>query len=167
MVRLYANAYPNEVLGLVLVDAVPDGLGGLLTPEEYATFEQLSTQPPPGLEDYRDLEYVDFVAASDLVHQKSIEQPLPPMPLAVLARGLAIDLPPNAPPGFSAVFERAWREGEEQLAALTPDAHYIVAASSEHYIQQEQSDLVIDAIQQVVTAVRDPDTWYCATGRER
>jgi pimeloyl-ACP methyl ester carboxylesterase len=55
MVRLYASTYPNEVAGMVLVDAVPDGLPALLGPADYATFEQLTTQPPPGLEGYRDL----------------------------------------------------------------------------------------------------------------
>jgi pimeloyl-ACP methyl ester carboxylesterase len=160
MVRLYASTYPNEVAGMVLVDAVPDGLPTLLGTEDYAIFEQLTTQPPPGLEGYRDLEYVDFLAASNLVHQASVEQPLPPVPLAVLARGLAIALPPNAPPGFSAVFEQAWRQGEQELASLTPDARYTVAAASEHYILQEQSALVIEAIQQVVAGVRNPDTWY-------
>jgi hypothetical protein len=85
------------------------------------------------------------------------------MPLAVLARGLAIDLPANAPPGFSTLFEQAWRQGEEELAMLTPDARYTVATNSEHYILQEQSGLVTEAIQQVVAGVRDPDTWYDLT----
>jgi pimeloyl-ACP methyl ester carboxylesterase len=163
MVRLYASTYPGEVSGMVLVDAVPDGLPALLSAEDYATFEQLTTQPPPGLEDYGDLEYVDFLAASNLVHQQSVEQPLPPMPMAILARGLPIDLPSNAPPGFSAEFEQAWRQGEEELAALTPDARFTVAAESDHYIQQEQSALVTEAIRQVVAGVRDPDTWFDLT----
>jgi pimeloyl-ACP methyl ester carboxylesterase len=160
MVRLYASTFPNEVAGMVLVDAVPDGLPALVSPADYAIFNQLTTQPPPGLEGYRDLEYVDFLAASNLVHQTSVEQPLPPMPLAVLARGLAIDLPPNAPPGFSSLFEQAWRQGEKELVVLIPEARYTVATNSEHYILQEQSGLVTEAIRQVVAGVRNPDTWY-------
>jgi hypothetical protein len=82
------------------------------------------------------------------------------MPLAVLARGLAIDLPPNAPPGFSSLFEQAWRQGEKELVVLIPEARYTVATNSEHYILQEQSGLVTEAIRQVVAGVRNPDTWY-------
>jgi len=37
-----------------------------------------------------------------------------------------------------------------------PDARVVRVADSGHYIQGEQPELVIDAIRQVVDAVRDP-----------
>jgi pimeloyl-ACP methyl ester carboxylesterase len=64
------------------------------------------------------------------------------------------------PAGFSpAAFEAAWREGQDELAALVPDAHHVIAKESDHYIQIEQPDLVIDAVRQVIEAVRDPASW--------
>jgi pimeloyl-ACP methyl ester carboxylesterase len=47
----------------------------------------------------------------------------------------------------------------EQLATLATDARYWVGATSGHYVQQDQPELVIEAIRQVVTGVREPDTW--------
>jgi hypothetical protein len=38
-------------------------------------------------------------------------------------------------------------------------ARRAIANESDHYIQLEQPDLVIDAVQQVVTEVRDPASW--------
>jgi pimeloyl-ACP methyl ester carboxylesterase len=42
---------------------------------------------------------------------------------------------------------------------LLPDARQTIATESDHYIQLEQPDLVIDAVRQVVEGVRDPGTW--------
>jgi hypothetical protein len=35
----------------------------------------------------------------------------------------------------------------------------VIAAESGHYVQLQQPELVVDAIQQVIDAVRDPSTW--------
>jgi len=40
-----------------------------------------------------------------------------------------------------------------------PDAHYGVAELSGHNIHQDQPELVIEAVRQVVEAVRDPGSW--------
>jgi pimeloyl-ACP methyl ester carboxylesterase len=64
------------------------------------------------------------------------------------------------PAGFSqGGFEAAWRKGQDELAALLPDARHVIATESDHYIQIEQPDLVIDAVRAVVEAVRDPASW--------
>jgi pimeloyl-ACP methyl ester carboxylesterase len=56
----------------------------------------------------------------------------------------------------------------KDLATLVPDARFTVASESGHDIHQDQPELVIEAIQQVLQGVRNPDTWYslaacCAT----
>ena len=43
--------------------------------------------------------------------------------------------------------------------AATPGARLVVAAESGHYVQIDQPELVIDAIRQVVEAVREPADW--------
>lgn len=40
-----------------------------------------------------------------------------------------------------------------------PDGRLVVAEQSGYFIPGDQPDLVIDAIRQVVEAVRDPSTW--------
>jgi pimeloyl-ACP methyl ester carboxylesterase len=158
--RLYASDYPDDVAGMVLVDAWPEEMPALLGPKQWAAYVRLAEPPPPGLENYRDLETVDFGAASTTMRQAAAAHPLRRMPLVVLSRGKPVQLPPNVPADFSpAAFEAAWRAGQTLLAALEPDALHVIAADSDHYIQLEQPALVIAAIRKVVDAVRDPSSW--------
>ncbi len=155
--RLYAATYPDEVAGLVLVDAWPEDLEAVLGPAQWAAYVDLATPPAPGLEGYADLELVDFEAASARMREALKSAPLRPMPLYVISRWKPVRLPPGSPTAFSPdAFEAAWREGQRRLAALHPDARYQIAAESDHCIQIEQPVLVVDAIRAVVDAARDP-----------
>jgi len=158
--RLYASTYPGEVAGLVLVDAWPEAMPKLLGPEQWKAYEALAAPPPPGLEAYRDLESVDFGAASERMAQAAAAAALNDIPLFVLSRNKPVALPPNVPASFSQeAFETAWRQGQDQLASLLPNSRHAIAQESDHYIQIEQPDLVIDAVREVVDAVRDPSRW--------
>jgi pimeloyl-ACP methyl ester carboxylesterase len=158
--RLYAATYPGEVAGLLLVDAWPETLPALLGSDQWAAYVKLAAPPPPGLEAYRDLELVDFAAASARMAEAAASRPLQAEPLFVLSRGKPVQLPPDVPGDFSPeAFEKAWREGQNQLAGLVPGARKEIAGQSDHYIQIEQPDLVIDAERAVVDAVRDPASW--------
>ena len=120
---------------------------------------KLAEPPPPGL-DYRDLELVDFAAASARMVEVAARRPLQNMPLFVLSRASPVALPPNVPADFSlSKFEKAWAEGQNELAALLPDTRHEIAEQSDHYIQIEQPDLVVEAVRAVVEAVRDPASW--------
>ena len=159
IVRLYASTYPAEVAGLVLVDALP-AVEQWLTPEQWAGYQQLLNQRPADLADYRDLETIDLDASAAQMREAAAAAPLRSLPLVVLTRVRPLDLPPDLPADFSAeALERAWAAGQAELAALAPDARRVVATESGHGIQLDQPDLVIDAIRQVVDAVRDPRTW--------
>ncbi len=158
--RLYAATYPGSVAGLVLIDAWPEAMPKLLGPKQWQAYEALSALPPPGLEAYRDLETIDFGAASERMAEAASDQPLSGIPLFVLSRAKPVALPPNVPADFSpSAFEAAWRKGQDALAALEPDAKHVVATESDHYVQIEQPDLVVDAVRQVVEAVRDKASW--------
>jgi hypothetical protein len=85
------------------------------------------------------------------------------MPLIVLTHGqpVSTQIPAGVtPPDFrwEAVNQVAL-ELQADLASLVPGAQQVIAKESGHYIQLEQPDLVIEAIRQVVVAVRDPETW--------
>jgi pimeloyl-ACP methyl ester carboxylesterase len=159
-VRLYAATYPDEVVGLVLVDAWYEGLQELLTPEQWAAYVRVTSAVPPELATYRDLETIDFAGASAAMQRAAAAQSLGSLPLAVLAKGQSFGLT-DAELGFSAeALDRAWRAAQERLATLVPRARYSVAGESGHYIELQQPALVIEAIRQVVAGVRDRDTWY-------
>jgi hypothetical protein len=69
-------------------------------------------------------------------------------------------MPADLPGGLTGEgLERAWTVEQDRLATLLPGTRHVIARESEHYIQLHQPELVIDAIQQVVDAVRDPSTW--------
>ncbi len=87
-------------------------------------------------------------------------EPLRPLPLFIISRAKPVQLPPNVPSALSpTAFEAAWREGQSRLAALLPDARREIATESDHYVQVEQPELVIEAICALVEAVRDPAAW--------
>jgi pimeloyl-ACP methyl ester carboxylesterase len=159
MVRLFTATYPDDVVGMVLVDAWYEGLESLLTPEEWAAYVRLNSALPPELAGYTDYETIDFADASATMRRAAESSPLRPMPLVVLSHGQPFGLD-EAALGFSPdALERAWATAQAELASLTPDARHIVAERSGHYIQLDEPELVIDTIRQVVEAVRDPATW--------
>ncbi|MCC7023060.1 MAG: alpha/beta hydrolase [Thermomicrobiales bacterium] len=162
--RLYAATYPDDVAGIVLVDAWQEDLPEILGSEEWAAYEALAAPAPPGLDGYADLEQIDFGTASSMLREAADARPLSPMPLVVISRGRPVQLPPDVPADFSPeAFERGWSEGQDRLAALLPNARHEIAARSDHYVQIEQPDLVIAAVKAVVDAVRDPASWERVT----
>jgi len=159
VVRLFASTVPDEVIGLVLVDAAQEEfwtkLKALVTSEQW---EGMITATPPELADYRDVEKLDVDASAVEMRRVAAARPLRPLPLIVLSRGLPMELPPDMsaklPANFSAEQERIWRDCQDKLVALVPRAQHVVATKSGHYIQTTEPDLVIAAVRQVVEAVR-------------
>jgi hypothetical protein len=64
-------------------------------------------------------------------------------------------LPADVPQNFGYVTDAAQKEAQEKLAHLVPSAKHLTNTSSGHEIHKEQPQLVIDAIRQVVDAVRE------------
>ena len=95
--RLYASTYPNEVVGMVLVDALSEKVRSGLTPEQWKLYMIILTKPPPGLEKYKDIETIDLNASFDQIEKAATAQPLRPIPLFVLTAGQPFDLSPLQP----------------------------------------------------------------------
>ena len=160
--RLYASTYPNEVVGMVLVDALSEKVRTGLTPEQWKLYVNFGfTKPTPGLEKYKDIETLDVNASLDQMEKAASAKPLRPMPLFVLTQGQPFDLSPwqPLPADFPGALNKAWHTAQDALATLAPNAKHKIATKSSHYIQAQEPQLVIDAIKQVVEAVRNPATW--------
>src|SRR5829696_9500117 len=157
--RLYATTYPEEVVGMVLVDAthednwarLEEEIGPELWPQ---AVEQFTQAVAAGV-----LEPLDLEATAAEVRDAREDRPLRPMPLVVLTH----TQPPEAGsllPGLSVeASERGWREQQADLTTLLPNSRQILAEESGHYIQRDQPDLVVDAITDVIEAVRNPSHW--------
>jgi pimeloyl-ACP methyl ester carboxylesterase len=81
--RLYASTYPDEVSGLVLVDALSEGLRDAETPEQWATQRKLiEGDVREGVAQYPALETIDVDRSFD---QMRAAAPLRQLPLVVLS----------------------------------------------------------------------------------
>jgi CubicO group peptidase (beta-lactamase class C family)/pimeloyl-ACP methyl ester carboxylesterase len=163
--RLYASTYSNEIVGMVLVDALSENVRTGLTPERWKLYVNFGfTKPTPGLEKYKDIETLDVNASLDQMEKAASAEPLRPMPLFVLTQGQPFDLSPwqPLPADFPGALNKAWHSAQDELATLVPSAKHKTATKSSHYIQAQEPQLVIDAIKQVVEAVRNPVTWTTA-----
>ncbi len=69
-------------------------------------------------------------------------------PLSVITHGVPFQ-------GPAAVLEEGWAEGQRKLAALSMNSELIVAAKSNHMINNDEPQVVIDAIRRVHAAARD------------
>jgi pimeloyl-ACP methyl ester carboxylesterase len=165
--RLYAMTYPGKVSGMVLVDALSEGLRASETPREWAIQRVLlDGDMTEALKLYPAIERADAELSFDQVLAAA---PLRPMPLIVLSAdhpwgplvpGFIADgrVPADTPPDFGYVTDRAQKEVQAKLAALVPGARHVTNTDSGHEIHKERPQLVIDAIRDVVDAVRDGKT---------
>ena len=166
--RLYASTYPEDVCGLVLVDALTEGLRDAETPEQWAIQRKLiEGNVSESLVLYPALERVNVDRSFDQVRAAP---PLRPLPLVVLSAdrpwGPQIPsmiaegkLPADVPPDFGYVTDAAQKEAQERLARLVPNTKHITNTNSGHEIHKEQPQLVIDSIRDVIEAVHSGISW--------
>jgi pimeloyl-ACP methyl ester carboxylesterase len=157
--RLYASTYPEDVVGLVMVDALPETIPNHLAPGEWSDYRNAIQLVPEVLEPYRALETLDVDASFAQMRHAAAKTPYQDKPLVVITRTEPFGIPESSL-GFSPdTLEQAWLAAQMDLVALTPDAHHVVADQSAHYIQITQPDVVIAAVRDVVEAARDPEMW--------
>jgi pimeloyl-ACP methyl ester carboxylesterase len=166
VVRLYASTYPDEVVGMVLVDATHEDVWlrfmEVLTPAQWSEFEALTVVNQELQEAYPEAERLWTAPLEDdpstgQVRQARKDAPLRPMPLVVLSRGIPFAAPfPGWP---TEATEGIMLALQDDLARLVPNARHVIATESGHDIHQDQPELVIEAVREVVAAVRDSSTW--------
>jgi pimeloyl-ACP methyl ester carboxylesterase len=155
--QLYASTYPRQVAGLVLIDAVHPAtikrrlamLKPVLSPEEWQAVRQRMISVPHRL---IDPEQVDVWTSERQTRAALRRSPIRPMPLVVIAHGHP---EPDTP--FVELEEPFWQQLQRELAQLVPGGRLVVATESGHDIHNEQPELVLDAIRDVVLAVRAGD----------
>jgi pimeloyl-ACP methyl ester carboxylesterase len=163
-VRLYASTYPGDVAGMVLVDSSSedqvDRFKQVIPPGLIDSFVFAPQNPPADLMAANpQIERILIEESANQVRTAMAQQPMRPMPLVVLTRGMPSSAEPGLPPGFPTdAYDDVWMQLQRQLAELVPGARQVIATNSGHYIQVSQPDLVIDATRAVVDAVRRGET---------
>lgn len=168
--RLYASKYPDEIVGMVLIDSSSEYFIEEFAPSVPPQYDDLlysiERPAPEALAAYPDFERIFLDASSQQLQVAEKVSPLRAMPLEALSRGVPFGQDdPSIPPDFpSARYEAVWQQLQERLAQLVPGARRVIATESGHYIYRQQPELVIDAVRSVVDAVRRGDTELAATG---
>lgn len=139
---LYAKLYPDEVAGLVLVDATP-----------YISKEQCDQLIPPALLDEGYCTLSDSVLA--MLHSPTREEgsameetrrlvrnagPMPSIPVKVLSGDSY---------GLDAEYEQYWLERQQEVATEY-NGTLTVVQNSGHYVQKDQPHRVVQAIMDIV-----------------
>ncbi|HEY5729100.1 MAG TPA: alpha/beta hydrolase [Anaerolineales bacterium] len=187
LAELYIHTYPDEILGLVLVDSAPTNLfnrvpvwsraieqklGFYRTLAPLSSFGLLAFAPnkipnrgfpDDALAQYRAISvatdyYQAGIAenelfASNLAEVGSANIAFGDLPLIVLSRG-RWDAMPGLTEEENAQARQAWSDMQAELLKLSRISKQIIAEASEHSIQLDQSDLVIEAILELVHTSR-------------
>lgn len=149
LARLFARAHPNEVGGLVLVDAMGRDQTTrtlALWPKrrERALRRDLATAVHDGV----DLRAGETLAAGI--------NTLGALPMAVVTAGRHDDEWGRVYPLLRRRLDRLWARMQDELAALSSNHLHAVARHSDHFVQgiEGQPDVVVRSVDAVVRAVR-------------
>ncbi|MFN8595345.1 MAG: alpha/beta hydrolase [Anaerolineae bacterium] len=157
-VLLFADGYPTEVAGIVLIDSVhPDQadrwLAALPTPA--ATDNQALMDLRAGLPWHNRQCIPETMNWTRTLAQARAVKSLGNMPLVVL---VATDPTRtdwgDIQPEVAARLDQIWLDLHMEYLTLSTDSHLIRAEHSGHFIQTDEPQLVIDAILDMVDKVR-------------
>lgn len=165
--RLFASTYPDDVTGMVLVDAASEFLQDAETPEQWRIQRKLmrvdASQIPESVAEYPDIETWDIDAT---FAQLRAAPPLRQMPMVVLSAdeqlaplfpGMIASgaVPADTPPDFGVTVDAAQAKAQARLARLVPGTEHVTETRSGHNIHLIQPQLVVDAVRSVTASAAD------------
>jgi pimeloyl-ACP methyl ester carboxylesterase len=154
LVRLYTSLYPSEVAGLVFVDASHEQQVqrfGKLDPKYPAEFRAFFDEKLKSLKGAEADETRESVRIQNTGAVEGMK-PLPDIPIAVLT-SMKVDPKPEFV-NQTAQGHDAWRAMHEEWFRRSRNGLHIVTARSGHHIQDDEPQLVIEAIRFVLDHVR-------------
>jgi ABC-2 type transport system ATP-binding protein len=166
LVRLFADQYPEEVAGLVLVDSAHPDMGDRLQaalppesagePESFKAWRQYSSFLSAS--NGREMDNPEGVDAKTSNEQVRAVNSLGDLPLVVISRSpnnpvLAVHMP-SLPEETNAKLLQTWQVLQAELMGLSSNSTRIIADHAGHNINLEEPRLVVDAIQKLVQEYR-------------
>lgn len=143
IVRAFADRFPDEVAGLVFVDATHE--------DAWAPDSWFVKEFPPGGNDGAHAVDVDGTR-EELLHAGDLGD----RPTVVLTQGT-----------LNGEFEQQWTPIQDKLAALSTNSLHMVATDSDHAVPEKRPGLVADSILAVVDATGGTALPTCGPRFER
>ena len=141
-VRVFAEMYPKEVVGMVLLDPSLESFNDWLKKNQPARLKDAHAQIAKAPEG---------VQAEDAATDTSYEQArVAKVPTGILVTLLSATEDETMP----ADARRVWIEKHKEWIATVPGAKHIVVEKTGHLIQAQQPKLVIDTIRQTLSQIR-------------
>jgi pimeloyl-ACP methyl ester carboxylesterase len=131
VVRAFEGAYPNDVVGMVLIDVSSE--------PEVPVYERLDAGPW--------IDGMDRVDIHATVRELHAAGDLGYIPLVVVTAGIIDD-------EWLATVPKLAARAQARLAGLSSNAMQVVATDSGHFVHEDAPDVVLAAIAQVVEAAR-------------
>jgi pimeloyl-ACP methyl ester carboxylesterase len=141
-VRVFADMYPKEVVGMVLIDPSQESFNDWLTknqPDRLKAAESDIAKAGPGVQ-------AEFAAVDTSYSQARAAKVPGGIPVTLLTATVDDTMPADA--------RKLWIEKHKEWLATVPGSKHIVVEKATHFIQLQQPALVIDAIKQVAKQPR-------------
>ncbi|MES9667770.1 alpha/beta hydrolase [Bacillus cereus] len=134
-IRLFTTFYPEDMMGVVLVDSTPENYKEDFLPIMSSEFQEAYYKQFVYESSYE--EFMFSLGEADR-HCKSMSD----IPLVVLAAGKK-DF-------YSADAQLKWLQLQEELLQLSTNNKFIIAEHSGHYIQKDAPHYIIDAVKWIL-----------------
>ena len=149
IVRYYAQKYPREAVGMVLVDAFGTNIKRLVG-RLWPCYEHLLNFPGTPFEHDPRWETVDADGAIKAINNAK----LPRMPLAVISKTEPFATAPGTPKDLKRKLEQVWPKVQSALVNLEPLTPHIFATGSDHYVEINDPGLTIRVIELILDRAR-------------
>lgn len=136
-VRVFADMYPKEVVGMVLIDPSQESFNDWLVknqPDRVKAAESNIAKAGEGVK-------AEFAAVDTSYSQARVAKVPAKIPVTLLTATEDESMPAEA--------RRVWIEKHKEWLATVPGSKHIIAEKATHFIQAQQPGLVIEAIKQV------------------
>ncbi|MBD8068824.1 alpha/beta fold hydrolase [Bacillus sp. PS06] len=132
--RMFATEYQNDVCGLVLVDSTPEDYRQRFLPTMSTEFQQAYNN-----QFIIEGNYDEFMESLKQVKET---KRLLNIPVIVLSAGKK-DL-------YSKESQELWNAMQREILEISTNGELIIAEKSAHYIQNDEPELVVDAIKKLI-----------------
>lgn len=149
IVRYFAHKYPNEVVGLVLIDCLPDGwIDYLKSTHSKEEIEKLNKVINPELNNSKGVikeEWQEFQYNCDLIKGIQLPKDIPIRVITAIQYGKD-----QKALGYHPEDMQIWAQMQAKFMANSTNAKQIITDKSGHSVQLTEPELIIDAIKELV-----------------